>query len=598
MLDVEEYRQFVHGEVSALADAEGQLEEDVFFDYYTNRLIDEGVIRDATRLYYCPRWCKVRIDGYAEVDDDHDGVNDLTLFICDYRRQTDGLVLNKGEADTYFKYLKSFVKKALDKGFRDLLDVDDPGFVAADLISNRWAEVDGFNLVLLSDRPIGPRLKVNPPEMLQGKRVKFDVWDLERLRRLDTAGGERVPLEVDFSKLPSGPLPALRAQNEGDDQVFLLVVPGDDLARIYDDWGNRLLEQNVRVFLQARSNVNKGIKATIENDPQLFLAYNNGITATGTRIELLEDGASNLVKRIDDLQIVNGGQTTSSIYSAFRRGVDLSDVFVQMKLVVVDPSRAAALVPRISEYANSQNKVTGADLMSNQEFQIRMEELSRRLYAPQAQGATTQTLWFYERARGQYQDEIARRTGTERRAFKTSCPTGQKITKSNLADYLMAWTEEPWYVALGQAKNMARFNQRVQEAWKKNSQQFDRSYWHMAVAKAIIWKCANRLVRERDWYKSGMFPKAHAIYGIARFSEGLRSLGRELDYEIVWQKQGVPGPLAEVLGESIDVAHEVLLDDGRPTSNVQEWAKKPEVWERLKKLDFVLPDELLEAYTC
>lgn len=597
MKDIAEYAEYIQNEIAAEATSEGLFKEDVFFRFYTDKLIEEGVIRDATRLYYCPSWKSLRIDGYAEVDDDHENVNDLTLFVCDYSSAADVSTLKTSDVKQLFSSLVNFVKEARRPTFRNSLDVDDPGFVAADLIVSKWDQIDGFNLVLLTNRVVGPRLKMPEHQVVESKRIKFDAWDLEKLQRLDTSTGPRVPLVVDFAKLPSGPLPVLQARSNGNEQVYLLVVPGEDLARIYDQWGNRLLEQNVRVFLQARSNVNKGIKATIEHDPQMFLAYNNGITATGTKIQFVPGALGNLVCQIEDLQIVNGGQTTSSIYAAYRNGVDLTNVFVQMKLVVVDPARAATLVPRISEYANSQNKVTGADLMSNQDFQIRMEELSRRIYAPQTQGSTIQTQWFYERARGQYQDEVARRKGSKRKKFKEVCPTNQKITKNNLADYLMAWTDEPWYVALGQAKNVARFTTLIQDEWKGNEDSFDVAYWHMVVAKGVIWKRANLLVRERPWYRAGLYPKVHAAYGIAFFAECLRAIDRELDFEIVWRKQSVPDQLLEVLSISLDIAHEELLRDDRPTTNVQEWAKRPALWERLKERDVSISRAFLESFT-
>ena len=158
------------------------------------------------------------------------------------------------------------------------------------------------------------------------------------------------------------------------------------------------------VFLQHRGKVNKGIRATIENEPNMFFAYNNGITATAEEVEIDDDGGRLLLRRLKNFQIVNGGQTTASIHSAQRGKLDVSQAFVQMKLSVVNPERANRLVPKISEFANSQNRVSAADFFANHPFHVRMEGFSRRIHAPSPDGSFRQSKWFYERARGQYAD--------------------------------------------------------------------------------------------------------------------------------------------------------------------------------------------------
>ena len=184
--------------------------------------------------------------------------------------------------------------------------------------------------------------------------MTYSVWDLGRLYRYASSGFEREEIVVDLEREFGGALPVLPAHlNDAGYESYLVVVPGSQLASIYDRWGARLLEQNVRVFLQARGSVNKGIRNTIENDPEMFFAYNNGITATAEGLETRKDGDGLVVTSLRNLQIVNGGQTTASIFAASRKkDVDLSQVFVQMKLSIVEPERAMDVVPKISEYPN------------------------------------------------------------------------------------------------------------------------------------------------------------------------------------------------------------------------------------------------------
>src|SRR5690606_25821405 len=156
---------------------------------------------------------------------------------------------------------------------------------------------------------------------------------------------------------------------------------------IYDLYGGRLLEQNVRTFLQATRGVNKGIRKTILEEPQMFFAYNNGISATAASANLEKIGDQVLLKRLDNLQIVNGGQTTASIFNVMKRdnAANLEKVRVQMKLSVVKEDLVDMIVPKISLYANSQNKVSDADFFSNHPFHRRIEKFSRNVWAPAAE---------------------------------------------------------------------------------------------------------------------------------------------------------------------------------------------------------------------
>ena len=166
--------------------------------------------------------------------------------------------------------------------------------------------------------------------------------------------------------------------------------------------------------LQQRGKVNKGIKTTIENEPNMFFAYNNGITATAEEVELDDDGGRLLLRRLKNFQIVNGGQTTASLHSALRHKVDVSQTFVQMKLSIVDPERANSLVPKISEFANSQNRVSAADFFANHPFHVRMRVSRDASMRRQRRHVPTVEV-FYERARGQYADARGGLTDAQRK---------------------------------------------------------------------------------------------------------------------------------------------------------------------------------------
>ena len=344
-----------------------------------------------------------------------------------------------------------------------------------------------------------------------------------------------------------------------------------------------MLEQNVRVFLQARSNVNKGIKRTLENEPELFFSFNNGITATAEAIttEITDEGL--VITGLENLQIVNGGQTTASVYAAFKAKHDLSRVYVQMKLSIVSPEAAKELVPRISEYANSQNKVSAADFFANHPFHVRIEEFSRRILAPAKDDSFDLTKWFYERARGSYRDAQAYLTPAAKRKFAKEYPKAQSFTKTDLAKYLMVWTDKAYMVNRGAQKNFAEFAKDVADAWEKNDEQFSEAYFKYLIAKKIIFDLAGKVVQSRDWYEAGGYRSQHVVLAVGALANAARTLGKSVDFLSIWNRQAVTPAFERALGQAADAAHDVLMQPGEGYRNISEWAKQPKCWNALKQ---------------
>src|SRR5262249_732398 len=156
---------------------------------------------------------------------------------------------------------------------------------------------------------------------------------------------------------------------------------------------------------------------------------------------------------------VNGGQTTASLYSAVKKDkADVSGISVQVKLTM--PREASAideLAPKISLYANSQNKVNTADFSANHPFHAGVEELSRTIWAPAASGSQLETKWYYERARGSYMDELGRPGVADRNRWKIQHPPSQKFVKTDLAKFEHSWDQLPHLVSRGAEKNFVEF---------------------------------------------------------------------------------------------------------------------------------------------
>ena len=427
---------------------------------------------------------------------------------------------------------------------------------------------------------------------LQGVPVTYSVWDLGRHHRFVTSGHEREDFIINLGEF-GGPLLVLPANfGHADYESYMAVFPGSQLARIYDRWGARLLEQNVRVFLQARGNVNQGIRNTIANNPEMFFAYNNGITATAESMETVASTNGLLLTSMRNFQIVNGGQTTASIHAALRNSeVDLDRVFVQMKLSIVDPDRALEIVPKISQYANTQNRVSAADFFSNHPFHIRVQEFSRRLYAPTRDGSFRQSKWFYERARGQYQDARGRLTQADRRKFDLEYPKKQMFTKTDLAKFQNVWRDKPYIVSRGAQKNFADFASFIGGEWKKHPNEFNEMYYREAVAKAIVFKSVEQIVTEQPWYQGGY--RANVVaYAIAKLAYDVAQREKSIDFERIWRAQGVSLGLREALTISAMAVHEVIVDTPENKRNVTEWAKQQACWDRVTRLDVDWPATL------
>lgn len=569
----------------------GGWKEDFFFDRFTDYLTDVGEFSEAIRASYQPANGQLRVDGYcgdpleSRSTGDSDEPLTLGLIILDFHQGGDLVTLGTRDMNVIFNRLMRYLSNALNPQWRRSLEASDPGFGLADLIATRWNRITKIRLYLLTNKTLSNRIDGKTAGDYQGRSVVYSVWDIKRIFALTKAATGQEPLQVRFDEKPLHPLRALLASTkDAKNTVYLAAIPGNDLAHIYDRWGARLLEQNVRVFLQARSNVNKGIKRTLEGEPELFFSFNNGLTATAehAETETTSDGLN--ILSLDNLQIVNGGQTTAFIYAAYRADKDLSKVFVQMKLSIVDPKEAEDLVPRISEYANSQNKVSQADLFANHPFHARMEKFSRRILAPAQEGSFNQTKWFYERARGQYGDAQACLTRGERKAFLAEYPKNQKFAKTDLAKYAMVWTDKVYFVNRGAQKNFAEFAKDIADAWAENDLQFNEHYYKTLIAQKIIWDATEKIIPQMEWYEAGGYRAQHVVLTIGLIAEATRQYKKKVDFERIWNAQSLDDSFRTVIRQAADAVHPVLMNPAQGYRNISEWAKQPRCWETVKAL--------------
>lgn len=573
-----EFRQ----DMLAGAEANGAFQLSEFMMAVTRDLEGTGFI-EGFELCHFRAQRGMRVDGYWF--DDEGG---LDLFVADFDCRADLESLTRTEIDAAFKRLVSFFEASSSKKLYEELEITSPEYGLSREIADRKVLIRRLNLILVSERAISDRVQTLEDTVVASVPASFHVWDISRLHRQQAARGHKEPLDLNFPELYGAGVSCLPAHLGSDAyRSYLVVMPAEILADLYGKHGGKLLEQNVRSFLQARAKVNQGIRTTIMTEPQMFFAYNNGITATAQEVDVRSTPTGLEIVRIKDLQIVNGGQTTASLFHTRRRDkASLESIFVQMKLSVIDNVESEAVVPRISEYANTQNRVNAADFFSNHPFHIRMEDFSRRLGAPPQQGAQRETKWFYERARGQYADAQAKLTPAEQRKFKAVNPPNQMFAKTDLAKFENVWDDHPRWVNLGAQKNFARFASRIGKEWAESSDRFNEFSFRRAIGRAIVFRGTERMVSNQPWYNGGY--RANVVaYAIAAISEICKQSSKSVDYNLIWNTQAVPEGLMSALIVAAKFVHDDITNPPAGISNISEWAKKEACWTRIK-------DRLLE----
>lgn len=567
---------------------EGGIQEQIFTRIAIELLADAGETENA-RICFDRKEDKLgrtmhKLNGYALSEN----YETLDLFITIFKGIDALFTLTKQEVESSINQVERFFRNAVYKDYIKELEESSEVFDLAHTLAEA-KEIKEFlsrvNIYVLSNGVFKSEIKAK--KTISGYSIYTRIIDIEYIFNL--LDHTHVPIEIHFDNY-SGILPCLISPLENEDyESYLALISGTTLARIYEEYGSRLLEQNVRSFLQFTGKINKGIRKTIKEEPHMFLAFNNGIAATADEIELksLPDGGKAIVWA-KDFQIVNGGQTTASIYHTWKKDkADIDRIFVQTKITVVKRREYFnEIVNRIAEYANTQNKVSTSDLSSNKPFHVELEKISRSVWAQPVEGSNIQTRWFYERARGQYKNARLKEgfTPSRRKAFDIQNPRGQVITKELLAKYLNSyreiWNEKklvigPHIVVRGSQKNYVQFlNYNMPE-------KPDNIFYEDTVAKAIIFKSAERLY--------GISPYAIGDMRYITVPYSLSLLNLKTDYQIdlykIWKNQSLSENIKPVL-YSLMEAVEDFIKTNAPGSLYGEWAKKEECWNAVKITDF------------
>jgi len=533
---------------------------------------DETRTADCEVLTYKKASKEILINGYAY----NDYFKTLTIVVSDYSPRPQVQRIGKVESNKLLKQATKFFRYCKTDYFLSTEEAGQ-GYQAFECIKSVLKDVETLNVILLTNKEAV--LSIPNDIHIDTLLVKYDIWDLERVCQSVFQKKMAEPLVIRLESKYGEKLPLIKVEKSNDIyDCYVGAITGNLLANIYRDEGQKLIEKNVRSYLQALGKVNKGIKKTIAQEPEMFMAYNNGISTIADSIEIdakESSGAMTIITEITGWQIVNGGQTTASIYNALRNKFPLESVTVQMKLSVIkDQKKANEIIGNISRYANSQNEIKMSDFSANDDYHIAMERLSRTVYIPTDKGKATYR-WFYERARGQYSVEMSRQsTPSAKRRFQDFNPKSKKVDKTDAARCLMLWLRKPNLVAKGKESNFVVFNEMIKKGEVEPPS--EKSYKSM-IAKVILFNECNKVVAAQ---KFGDWKAQQNYYTIALLSEYNSEI---VDDEYIWKHQTISPELALKIEE---LAYKVWNHFMKPEIqgvNVGQWCKKEECWTLLKK---------------
>ena len=573
-----EFALDVQQDVIARTDAseDGALRAEVFTEVMFERLADAGAIDEGIPATFEGRG--MRCSGF-HIPEDRDR---LDLFLSVPRLDGTVCTIPRSEIEAAFRRLKTFLTSALEGLHKNLEEASD----AYDMARSIWqARSDLLQARLFVITDAVANIERLDDDAVGEIEISHQLWDLRRFLRAEGTGPE--PVHIDFPALREGPLRGIvMTPKNAAYRCILTALPGDLLVDIYARFGPRLLERNVRSFLQLKGKVNQGIRKTILEEPENFLAFNNGLSVTTSGLTLREhgDGTADLLEA-RDFQIVNGGQTTGSIFRAARKDkADVSLIVVPVKITeILDGGDVEEIAPRISQSANTQNKIAMADFSSNHSFHRSIQELSRSTWAPPpADGMQKQTQWFYERARGQYHDALALGTPAARKAYEALHPRRQVIQKTDLAKFEITWQQAPYIVSRGAQKCYLHFMD-VLDALGPFVP--DEPYFHRIVARAILFRSTEKIV---SGFKFGGYRANIVTYTLSWLSH---HTAKRVDLEAIWKRQTLAPSLAEAISLIAPRAHEHITDPPGG-QNITEWCKKEGCWEKFREVKIALPDDL------
>lgn len=414
---------------------------------------------------------EIGIDGWGVEDDETVGADNdtgrairlhIVAFIHSDAADTDVLTSRSIEDAMYGAeqfVLQSAISGRSKAFYQDIADSSGAAD-ASEYIYRNYNAISEIVLHILSDLPIDQSVdlqEVTATRTVGQAQMLSAVWGIEELYKVSMQIQEPensdVVLDLVRTDEDGATLghPVTAVGETGGWEVYVTAFTGTQLVRFYEKYKLRLVNENVRAFLQFNGATNKGIKATIEHEPEQFISYNNGISivarsVTGQAGDNADGAAYEMLFSIEGAQIVNGGQTTAALYHASldplaSRNIDKVRVFAKITVLPnEDEDTREAAIAKIARFSNSQNSIKSSDLESNWGFFRDLANAAENCPVPEHAETNEDTIWFFERSRGRFA-ETKSINGPE---WLTAHPESQVIDKTLLADVMNCVTGRPF----------------------------------------------------------------------------------------------------------------------------------------------------------
>lgn len=587
MQTLDDFRNDFLRQINDLASENGAHPVETFISVILERFKDALGVKSQVEFCYVNRqrsgkFKSMRLDA-ASVDDTTFEAN---LFLADFDEK-EKTTLSASDIMTKVKLLCNFCSNAISGAFN--ANNGSPEELIANAIRDNLEQINRIHLYIFTTNQISKRVKeYNLPSLPIGSislELKLDVVDIERIYNLEEGPEE---LEIRVSDFNCRPIPCLKANlSTGIYDAYIAVISGTFLARIYKEYGAKLLKANVRSFLNMTGDVNKGIRDSIRKEPDKFFAYNNGISTMAKSINIVEEGGQLFITSFLGLQIINGGQTTASLALAYIKDKNpLDNIYIQMKLTILNTSEKE-LVRNIAKFANSQTKVTKTDLHSSHDYYVQLETLSRRIFAPVRQGEIKPTKWFFERTKKQYTQPFLTKTEAEKNAYKNLYPQKQKVTIEEAAKYLNLAELRPFDVAWGAQENANRFHKMIEKRWDEDNSFCNDTYFKELMGKCLLYKFIRQVISKAEWYKEKIGNLAQLVaYTFSKLVYEANTISKAINYMEFWQEQQVSSIYTDDVENAAKAIFDLFYDASANRTDVREYCKRLECWEDVKALSF------------
>lgn len=606
-MDIGEFRIQFMEQLRFDAEHEGTEPESQFISKALDLLEEIGDVSDPMPMSIEMKGRRGRImafDAYAY--DEADGA--LIMIASDFVNEIDNTpTLTNTRIDELFMHMRNFIEESVEGDVSAYCDDSDPAINIAKEIKTKvgkrllTTEILRFKFIILSNAVLSRQVKNVSREEFLERPVELNIWTIERFHQTYSTNSSEI-IEIETKDFGCDGIQYLKADigEEANYDAYLGIVPGEFLANIYCKYGSKLLQGNIRAFLSVRGKVNKGIRETIIKNPENFFTYNNGIAVVARTIGFSEDKSK--IIYLKDPQIINGGQTTASLANAkIKKEVKdggMNNLFVPMKLTVLnvdddmseeDIDRYNSITKTISQCANSQNAVSEADFFSNHPFHVLMEQLSRKKMAPPVNGNPYQTIWFYERSRGKWEQEQMQLSPAARAKFCEKHPKNQVIKKEKLAKCLNAFAMNPHEVCQSSAINFSHFAKTINNLYETSKESINEVFFSKCVCSVIIFDSLDRRINKADWYPTGGNKAQIIPYAIAKMMSMIPK-DLDLDWKLIWQKQEMYPALEKELMNLAHIIHEFFEKEAQG-GLVRSLARRAETWNKCKSLPLSLSEE-------